>query len=133
MIFLFDYIFYRVTYFYLQISNDKSNNIMGSVILTILQLFNIASVALILSIHIKSLASFFDSSNQEQGKTFFMMLCTVLLVLNIYKYSKVTPYSVLKQKWGLEKVREKRIRKAAISFYTILSIVFLIVSIKIYK
>ena len=133
MKFLFDYIFFKVTSFYLQISDDKSNYIMGSVVLTILQMLNIISIMLILSVFFKQLASFFDKSNMAYGKYVFFVVCTILLALNIINYSKVTTYEYLKQKWAIEGETKKKKRKILIISYILLSIVLLIFSIKIYK
>lgn len=133
MIFLFDYIFFKVTHFYLQISDDESNYIMGSVVLSILQMLNIITIMMILSMYFKQLALFFDISNIERGKFTFLIFGTILFTLNIYKYSKVTTYDHLKQKWIIEKDIKRKKRILFVIAYILSSIILLIISIKIYK
>lgn len=123
---LFDYIFYRITEFYSTISKDISDLIIGPTIVSIIQMLNILSILLILSLFNRNIFLLFDKEYFNSTKTILLIPLTVLFAYNIYRYSKINDFDKLKNKWGNDNINIRKRKTWIIIIYIILSLFFFV-------
>ena len=119
MIKFFDYIYYRVTESYFQMSKgDVTNYMMGSIVLTIIQMIHALTLFLLLSFFWKdNLIVLFQKSNYDRNKLILFVFVAILFAYNIYRYSRVKIFEKLKTKYEFESIDLRRSKARIICFY----------------
>jgi hypothetical protein len=126
---LFDYIFYRITEFYSTISNDMSDLIIGPALITLVQILNILSLLLYLSLFNSNISLLFDKVHFKNTKTIFLIPLTILFAYNIYRYSKIKYFDKLKKRWGWDDSRTRQWKTWIVIVYVVMSLILFIYSI----
>jgi hypothetical protein len=116
---IFDYIFYRIAYFYEhRFDYGQSKELSGIAILTLFEIFNIFAIF-----------NYFELKTEVNGKRYVLILTfayVVLFVLNYLRYYKIVNYSKLEDRWEDEGTIGRHIKSLFILSYSALSFVLFV-------
>jgi hypothetical protein len=129
MFWIFDYIYFRINEYYLSITQDISDRIVGPAIVTIIEVFNLLTILLVLSFWFKQILSIIDLKH----KPLLYIAITVIFAYNIYRYARVKDYEKLKATIGAEGFKSRKRNTQIIWIYVIISLGSLIYLGSIYK
>jgi len=111
---LFDYIYYRIAWFFdVRFNYSHSKKEAGVGILSLIQFFNI--LALFDLIGIK------DILVKNLNIFLFIGALVLLFILNYIRYIRLVKFNKLEEMWGEEKPKVKHIRSVLIIIYFLLS------------
>lgn len=130
----FDYLFYRVSDFYIAKWKDAQGMIYGVGVVSIMQMAHILLILIVLSFFSNQVNEFIFK--QGEGKNFMhsgiIYPCLILLGYNFYRYFKKVPFEKAQLIWGEEKNEIKKIRGRLLMLYLTLSLIITI-SLSIYR
>jgi hypothetical protein len=116
---LFDYIFYRIAYFYDNRFNyEESKELSGIAILNLFETFNFFIVLNYFRLDTKVSKNIYVLS--------FILSYIVLFILNYIRYIKIIKYNELEYKWDSEGGIGRLIKSFFIIFYFIITFVLFI-------
>lgn len=115
MLKIFDYIFYRVCFFYRK-KKDLSPETTGWILNSILQSFTLLDLFLLIRIIYEY------PIPKNFNKIWVLPLIALFFVLNWFRYEKRITYNELYKKWNDEEKRQKRKKGTLIVLYCIISI-----------
>jgi len=127
---IFSYIYYRVTRFYKQFKEGDEYFLMGIIIVSILQFFNLVVVLAFLSRYFDIIKKIFFSVKYENNKIYLLLIVTALLIYNYIKYTKFLNYKQLDEIWKFKSNLEYKRSNLYTIVYFFASILFLILSSK---
>ncbi len=118
LLFFFDYVFYKIAYFYANHLNyNDIKEYAGAGILSLLQLSN--------GLFILFLIKPFDELTDIEKLFAFLIGYLIIFGLNLYRYKKVKPYEELEENWKVENQNKRRMKMLMIICYVLLSILLL--------
>ena len=118
---LFDYVYYRITYWY--------ENTFDLIIIK--EERSIAHLSIFQFFNVITLLFFFIPIDELKNELIIIFILSSLVIfsLNLIRYKKVITYSELAEKWDIEPKKARLIKKVYIICYCILSILLFIYSI----
>ena len=106
----FDYIFFRITSLYLNTFNDRNGESIGSLFLSLLQLFILLFILLLVAVFDEKINEIIFTNFFNNSKFRYWKILTALIILgfNFYRYFSIKNYSKLKSVWIFESSDTKR-------------------------
>ncbi len=112
LLILFDYVFYRIAWFYdVRFKYTESKKLAGVGFLSLFQFFNIIALLNFLKRDLIVALPYY----------FFIIGYIVLCVCNYVRYMRIIKYTDLDYKWGRENKRKKFVNSVLIIIYFLLS------------
>lgn len=128
MFYFFDYLFYRVSDFYITKCKDSQGMIYGVGVVSIIQMAHILLIIIVLSFASNHVNEFIFK--QGEGKNFMhsgiIYPCLMLLGYNFYRYFRKISFEKAKLIWGEEKDETKKIRGRLLILYLTSSLIITI-------
>jgi len=114
LLILFDYVYYRIAYFYENVFGyEEQNELAGTAILSLIQLTNILALLDLIGLKESLIKSFHIFV--------FIIGYLLLFLLNYIRYIRLVKFNKLEEKWGEEKPKVKHTRSVLIIVYFLLS------------
>jgi hypothetical protein len=128
---LFNYIYYRVTRYYKQFSSGDGYFLMGVVVLSILQFFNLVAILAFSSSYVSYIKQLFITVKEGNNRTLFIIFISLLLFYNYLNYTKLTTYSKLDSEWNYKPLIILKRYNYYVLVYLLISLIMLILSSKL--
>jgi hypothetical protein len=133
MIKIIDYLFYRISYPYIEKYKDKQGHIYGVGVVAVMQLMHIYTILLIVALISKNFdIAFFEASRNVNYIHSWKTIPTLIVVLLNALYLNKKRYNELNTYWANENKQKRHKRGWLISVY-IFSNILLTVTLAIYR
>ena len=124
MIKFFDYLFYRVSDYYINKWKDAQGMIYGIGVVSIMQLTHILFVAIVFALFSENINDLLFK--QREGMNFMhsgiIFPCLLILAINFFRYLKFYPFEKVKTHWDNEESKIKNKRGWQIVIYILVNL-----------
>jgi hypothetical protein len=128
---LFEYIYYRITNYYRQFKHGEGYFLMGIIVVSILQFFNLFVILAFLSLFNEYVRLLLVTTKYGNNRIAFLLIISFLLFINYVLYHKLTTFEKLASDWKSRTRREIRHYNLYFYIYLIVSLSLLIITSKI--
>lgn len=125
---LFDYIYYRVTRYYKQFNEGEGYFLMGIVVVSILQFFNLLVILAFSSSYISFIKQLFVNAKNENNRIAFIVIVTILLIFNYLIYVRLNNFTKLDIEWRSKPKIVLRRYNLYFFIYFFISLLFVIIT-----
>lgn len=128
---LFDYVYYKVTRYYKQFNGGEGYFLMGIVVVSILQFFNVLVILALSSSHFSFIKLMFVNAKNGDNRIAFIVIITVLLIINYLIYLRPNTYTALDVEWRFKPKALFRRYNLYFIIYFFVSLLLIIISSKL--
>jgi hypothetical protein len=121
---IFDYIFYRVSDFYISRWKDAQGMVYGIGVVSIMQLTHMLFILLIFAFFSNSINEIIFELREDNNFMHSGVIypCLIVLAFNFFRYFKILPYEKAKKQWGGEEAGLQRKKSWWIISYIIFNL-----------